>query len=281
MDAFKVLFIALFVAACSSTPKKPVSTPSEDFLDDIINEDFHVMPEKRYQYKRDYYPGKSGIAREKKVGDVVRPTPLNLIDRCDIGPSKKMAKTYFQYKNFPPYWNALGICLMKKKKYELASLYFGQALGVRRNYVPALNNLAIIQITKKNYAQALTYLKKAIKISPVGFIPRYNLSQIYLKFGLFKAARKLFYELYRKGNPSQNLVNQYAIALIKSGSPRQAITVVNNIDDINLRRFLGSLSHFLAGDKNKARSIVNEINMDSLNEELSKNVNLLKQALSV
>ncbi|MBF0361395.1 MAG: tetratricopeptide repeat protein [Oligoflexia bacterium] len=159
----------------------------------------------------------------------------------------EIKKLYWEYKNFPTYWNLVGSCYLLEGNIPKARLYYNKALEIDQNYTPVLNNLGVLYLKEKREQKALAAFLKASKSSSFAITPIYNLANLYLKYGLVEKALPLYQTLYSNYTSSNNtnsnnsdensndkifpeLALNYSYALILSGQEIRSKDVFNSID---------------------------------------------------
>lgn len=89
------------------------------------------------------------------------------------------------------YWNTISTCYILQKEYTQAKKFLELAMGTAKTKTQkaiVLNNIGVIHLENKNFEEAKEHFKKSIEFSKVSLTPRYNITQIYLKFGLYRNA---------------------------------------------------------------------------------------------
>jgi len=61
-------------------------------------------------------------------------------------------------------WNKMGMSALQLGRYDLARIYFQQAIKRNRHYAEAVNNLGVTYYLHKDYRRAISYYRKAVKI---------------------------------------------------------------------------------------------------------------------
>ena len=111
------------------------------------------------------------------------------------------------------YWNQISTCYILKKEYSKAEYFLKLANSFtksKKHHAIILNNFGVINLEKQNYQKAIDYFKAAIDKDKYALTPKYNLSQIFLKFGLYKNSEKILNELLRAENKDIDFLNSYA-----------------------------------------------------------------------
>lgn len=108
------------------------------------------------------------------------------------------------------YWNQLSTCYILKKEYNKAKNYLDLALNAaktKNQKAVVLNNFGVIQMENRNFVEAKAYFKKSIEMSNQYMTPKYNLSQIYLRHGLYGKAEKQLTKLMHKNAKDIDFLN--------------------------------------------------------------------------
>lgn len=198
-------------------------------------------------------------------------TPLKTNDPlalCHAGEFQK-ANSIFKsqlddnLKNYV-YWNQISTCYILEKKYTQAKKFLDLALGMAKTEnqkSSVLNNFGVIQLELENYDSAKEYFKKAIELAPKTLTPRYNLSQIYLKFALYSNAKEQLEFLLDKNNQDIDFLNSYAHLQLMEKKYQKALQFFDKIpsdyrsrDDIATN--LG-MSYFMLGKLEDAKKTLN------------------------
>jgi tetratricopeptide (TPR) repeat protein len=115
--------------------------------------------------------------------------------KCYQGKSKETLdlyrKEYLTRKDGPYYWIHVGNCYFVDEKWTKAEFFYRQALDEAKTAnikSIALNNLGLIHFKHEQWERGRERLKEAIALAPKFKVPRYNLSQLYLQFGLYEKA---------------------------------------------------------------------------------------------
>lgn len=137
---------------------------------------------------------------------------LILCSENDIDQGLEKADTqYYQYKSHPDYWNAIGICFYKKKQFRKSLLYLQKSLDINSNYAPTINSFGMVYLAQNNQNKAYEAFSAAIKKSPGAIIPRINLAQLLMSYGLYSKAETLLSNINNVPEASQllGIINYY------------------------------------------------------------------------
>ncbi|MBD65355.1 MAG: hypothetical protein CME62_09115 [Halobacteriovoraceae bacterium] len=190
----KLLFVApLFIALISCSSFKNPREIKQGHLDGLKYESL-----KRYDAKRLGEPLKSK-------------DPLALCHRGEFENAEKIFKEKLDKNlNNYIYWNQISTCYILKKEYNKAKNYLDLALNAAKKdeqKAVVLNNFGVVQMETKNFIEAKEYFKKSIELSKKYMTPKYNLSQIYLKHGLYGKAEDQLTELMHKNDKDIDFLN--------------------------------------------------------------------------
>ncbi len=264
----KLLFLStsfLFLTSCSNV----------SLLGDIESNDQDVLfNESLMRYS------------DRRLEAVEIKSSLGGVKECHIGDiSKGLTKLKEQYnilKEDPEYWNHIGNCYFLDKNFEKAAFFYQismETAKVKKIKYPAVyNNLGVLSTKKRQFSQAFAYFNKALDINSSLLTPKFNLSQIYIKFGqLDKAKRHLDGLLKRSRNDVDVLASLGIVHLFKK-QPKKSVEYFEKIGKEYISRediaayFAMALYEF--GDVNKALKVLKEQDNPKLDEvkQISKNL---------
>lgn len=239
-------FITLFsLFSCSSFNKQ--RTIKEESFDGL-----------RYESLTRY--NKERLDKTLKSND-----PLALCHAGEFDEANKIfkAKLDNNLKNYV-YWNQISTCYILQKKYTQAKRFLDLALGTaktNKQKASVLNNFGVIQLELENYDEGSNYFKKAIELDKDALTPRYNLSQIYLKFGLHENAKEQLEILLGQNSRDIDFLNSYAHLQLMDKKYSKALKFFDKIpenyrsrDDIATN--LG-MSYFMLGKLDEAKKTLN------------------------
>jgi tetratricopeptide (TPR) repeat protein len=116
------------------------------------------------------------------------------------GALENFRKNFLTKSESPYYWLHIGNCFFMEKSWSKAQFYYRLGLESERPHIKsiALNNLGLLSFKFEQWEQGRDYLEKAIALLPAHKVPRFNLSQLYLQFGLYhRAIEVLGHECFR------------------------------------------------------------------------------------
>lgn len=112
-------------------------------------------------------------------------------------------KDYLTKNQNPYYWLHIGNCYFIKENWTKAEFFYRMTLEETKiNTIKsiALNNLGLINFKYEQWEKGKELLNESIKIAPKFKVPRYNISQLYLQFGLFDKAIEILNDSVFKGH---------------------------------------------------------------------------------
>ncbi|MBT4793444.1 MAG: tetratricopeptide repeat protein [Halobacteriovoraceae bacterium] len=130
------------------------------------------------------------------------------------------------------YWNKISTCYILQKKYTQARKFLDLAMGTAKNTkqkAVVLNNIGVILLETQNFQEAKEYFKKSTELSKKFLTPKYNLTQIFLKFGLYKKASKHLSFLIRQRPQDIDFLNSKAHLELMQNNYKLALVYFNKI----------------------------------------------------
>ncbi len=140
-----------------------------------------------------------------------------------------VSSTFNTYNKLPVFWNIIGNCHLKKGNLRRALLFYNKAIELSPSYVPALNNIGIIYLKQGSDQKALVAFEKANVASRFSKTPRYNLSRLYLIYGLAEQAKPLIDSLLNDSPSDNDLLNMAATSYLILGDYKTSLTIFNKI----------------------------------------------------
>ncbi len=228
MNSFLIsLFLLIFAWSCASTNK-------ESGLD----EEFKVVKEIPYQKKAErIYSERGGFFTETTDGLYEEPSNsdeiIRITQRCRdkrITEGLEVASNaYGQFKTWPTYWNAIGICYLINKDFYKAKLYFNRALEADKKYAPALNNLGLLLIAKSEWEASLLAFKSALKQNSRSQVVNYNLGRVYLAYGHGSKALAHFTKINDSKFYKEKLAPFMGVAHSLAGQHSKALEILESL----------------------------------------------------
>lgn len=176
------------------------------------------------------------------------------------------------------YWNQISTCYILKQEYPKAKHFLDIGLSVSKNKRQRsiiMNNLAVIQLENENYVEAKSLLLKAIKLNKKALTPKFNLSQIYSKYGLYNKSEKILIELLAKEDKDIDFLNLMAHTKLMKNDYKLALLYFNKIpkeyrsrDDIATNMAMTYLKLEKYEEANKTLDKADKKNSDYLDSQL-------------
>lgn len=152
---------------------------------------------------------------------------------------KAFKKNYLNDSDKPFYWIHVGNCYFVDNNWTKAEFFYRVALEeTKSNTVKAiaLNNIGLISFKYEQWEKGREYLKQSMKLSPKSKIPRYNMSQLYLQFGLNDKAIEILSDAAFKGHNDVDVYFSLANAYLFKNDLKMAESFFNKIPKDYLER---------------------------------------------
>lgn len=197
--------------------------------------------------------------------------PLSMCHRGEFDDANRILKKELdRRRNQYKYWNEISTCYILQKKYTQAKSFLELALGRAKNKKEksiVLNNFGVIYMENNNFHEAKEYFKKSIELSQTYLTPKYNLSQIYLKYGLYKKAQKNIDFLLSVNSQDVDFLNSKAYLELMLQKHKSALVFFNKIpvqyrsrDDIATNL---AMTYYMLGLYDNAESIISSADKKS------------------
>ncbi len=144
----------------------------------------------------------------------------------------KETETLTQYKRdfitkgaSPYYWLHIGNCYFVQEAWTRAEFFYRMALDEAK--LPtvksiALNNLGLIALKFDQWEKGKEQLQRSMALAPKFKVPRYNLSQLYLQFGLYDRAIEVLSDAAFRGHKDIDVNFSFANAYLFKGDLKSA-----------------------------------------------------------
>lgn len=129
-------------------------------------------------------------------------------------------KEYVTKGQTPYYWLHIGNCYFIQEDWSKAEFFYRMTLDeVKTTTIKsiALNNLGLIHFKYEQWEKGKEYLKQSMALAPRFKVPRYNMSQLYLQFGLYDRAIEVLNESAFKGHKDIDVYFSLANAYLYKG----------------------------------------------------------------
>jgi tetratricopeptide (TPR) repeat protein len=199
--------------------------------------------------KNDVLAGESFLRYSSKRFEVIRSrnnmiqTAVTYCHQGDISDGLAQLKKYLiQERKNPNYWNHIGTCYYLNNQLSKAKYYFEIALKMGHtanqktsSFLPAYNNLGLVYIKLRSFDKALNHFKLADK-GGVLVTPKFNMLQLYLKFGQLKKALKLSLVLYRLAPKDIDVISSLGTINLLQGKYKESKNFYDQIHKKYLER---------------------------------------------
>lgn len=143
---------------------------------------------------------------------------------CYRGETKETLNTYkkeYLAKNQTPYyWLHIGNCYFIQENWNKAEFYYRLTLEEAKTKTVksiALNNLGLIHFKYEHWEKGKEFLRESMVLGPNFKVPRYNMSQLYLQFGLYDKAIEVLNDPAFKGHKDIDVNFSLANAYLYKG----------------------------------------------------------------
>jgi tetratricopeptide (TPR) repeat protein len=162
---------------------------------------------------------------------------------CYQGKAKETLETYkkefLTKKNDPYYWLHIGNCYFIQESWTKAEFFYRMTLEDSK--IPtvksiALNNLGLIHFKYEQWEKGREYLGKSMALAPKFKVPRYNMSQLYLQFGLYDNAIEVLSESAFRGHKDIDVYFSLANAYLYKGELSKSSEYFKMIPENHFRR---------------------------------------------
>lgn len=279
----KVIFstlILIFLISCGGAPTKKRERKSYDDLSDVKSYEKKKVVTARYNKASDKY-SLGPEATHALISEALSLVPEKYASRMSSSDDpiseiigncyrkkydkafEKADEYYDSYKGNPAYWNQIGSCYLLKGENKKAQIYYNKARSFNAKYVPAINNLGVLQQKFGNYKLAVSQFKKAMRLNYSAKTPRFNLANIYLKYGLTRKACPIFNALTTGASKDPDALNGAAVCHLLKGQYSQAQAKYKQMSkSFRKRPYIGinyAIALKLTGQKSDAIDILEDI----------------------
>lgn len=245
MKTASLLFVILFFASCSSSRL-------DRRIDDVT---WDSLADESYL--------RWGEGRLDKAN------PEHTVVNCYKGEAKetleKYKKDYITKGSTPYYWLHIGNCYFVQEEWTKAEFFYRMALDENKATTIksiALNNLGLISFKYEQWEKGKDYLSQSMKLAPRFKVPRYNMSQLYLQFGLYDKAIDVLNDSAFKGHKDIDVNFSLANAYLYKGDLKRSAEYFKMIPKEHFRREDIAATYALylirTGDVKKANQIMKE-----------------------
>ena len=245
MKTIAVTFALLFLASCSTSR---IDRKIEDVTwDSLADESYLRWGENRLD----------------------QANPEHKVVNCYKGEAKETLdqykKDYISKGESPYYWLHVGNCYFIQESWSKADFFYRMSLEETKLSTVksiALNNLGLIHFKYEQWEKGKSYLKQAMDLAPRFKVPRYNMSQLYLQFGLYDRAIEVLSEKAFRGHKDIDVYFSFANAYLYKGDLKKASEYFMMIPEEHFRRedIAATYALFLikTGKIDKAQSVMKD-----------------------
>jgi len=206
MKTISILFVLLVLASCSSSR---IDRKISDVTWDSLADESYLRWDE---------------IRLKKNAN-----PDHTVVSCYQGKAKdtleKYKKDYLTKGQTPYYWLHIGNCYFVQELWTKAEFFYRMALDENKEPTVksiALNNLGLIHFKYEQWEKGRNFLQQSMKLAPSFKTPRYNISQLYLQFGLYDNAISVLSERAFRGHKDIDVYFSLANAYLYKGNLKEA-----------------------------------------------------------
>lgn len=187
-------------------------------------------------------------------------------------------------KNDALYWNKIGTCYLLKNELPKAKFYFDLALRTAKKSKKKLaiikNNLGLYFNLLNKDADAISSFEESVKANRNYLTPKYNLSQIYLRFGLYDKARNILNKLYKAAPKDIDFLASLGHLNLMTGKYKESVWYYSKIPATHIKKdnyaTNYALALYLKGDLKSAQKIISEANQNDSYYTITQ-TNILKK----
>lgn len=219
MKTIGLLFVILFFASCSSSR---LDRKIDDVTwDSLADESYLRWGENRLE----------------------KANPDHTVVNCYKGKAQatldQYKKDYLTKGQTPYYWLHIGNCYFIEESWTKAEFFYRMTLDETK--LPtvksiALNNLGLIHFKYEQWEKGKEYLRQSMALAPKFKVPRYNMSQLYLQFGLYDKAIEVLSESAFRGHKDVDVNFSLANAYLYKGDLKTASDYFKMIPQDHFRR---------------------------------------------
>lgn len=192
--------------------------------------------------------------------------PLAMCHKGDFDDAEKIFKDKLDKNlNNYDYWNQISTCYILKKNYPKAQQFLDLALNAtktKQQKAIVMNNFGVIHMENKNYVEAKEYFKKSLEFYEDSLTPKYNLSQIYLRHGLYNKAERYITELMHKNAQDIDFLNSMAHLKLMQKDYKKSLNFFDQIpqeyrtrDDVATNL---AMTYYMLGQLDKAKQTLSD-----------------------
>lgn len=152
---------------------------------------------------------------------------------------EKYKRDFLTKGQTPYYWLHIGNCYFIQESWTKAEFFYRMTLDESK--VPtvksiALNNLGLIHFKYEQWEKGKEFLRQSMALAPSFKVPRYNMSQLYLQFGLYDKSIEVLNGPAFRGHKDIDVYFSLANAYLYKGDLKKSSEYFKMIPDEHFRR---------------------------------------------
>jgi len=232
LNNFPIIFAIFFYGCASTVPRSNIDSKDNDLFRNESLTQYSITNLELVQNKKNN--AAIALCHNKKISDGL-----------------ELLKTSFaQQKNHPLYWLHVGNCYYLNENFDKAKFFYNISLETaskdEQQKAFAYNNLGILYLKNNHILEARDYFEKSHKSNPDLITPRYNLGQIYIRYGLLTEALKLLAPLETSNSKSIELLSSLGVIHTLDNNSKQALSYFKRIPEPLRQREDIACAHALA-----------------------------------
>lgn len=152
---------------------------------------------------------------------------------------KSFKQDYLAKNSDPSYWLHIGNCYFIQEEWSKAEFFYRMTLEESKAATAksiALNNLGLIHFKYEQWEKGREFLKESMKLAPKFKVPRYNISQLYLQFGLYDKAIEVLNDSAFRGHKDIDVFFSLANAYLYKGDLKTSAEYFSKIPQDHFQR---------------------------------------------
>lgn len=178
---------------------------------------------------------------------------------------EKYKKDFLDDSQTPYYWLHIGNCYFIQESWTKAEFFYRMTLDESKSQMVksiAMNNLGLIHFKYEQWEKGKDYLQKSMDLASKFKIPRYNMSQLYLQFGLYDKAIEVLSDSAFRGHKDIDVYFSFANAYLYKGDLNKSAQYFKMIPSEHFRREDIAATYALylikTGNIQKAQSVMKD-----------------------
>ncbi len=220
MKSLTAVFILMFLASCSTS--RIDRKISDTTWDSLADESYLRWGENRLQ--KHAHP-------DHKVVSCYQGQAKETLD--------KYKRDFLNDSQKPYYWLHIGNCYFIQEDWTKAEFFYRMTLDESKNQMVksiAMNNLGLIHFKYEQWEKGKDFIQKSMDLAPKFKVPRYNMSQLYLQFGLYDKAIEVLSDSAFRGHKDIDVYFSFANAYLYKGDLAKSSQYFKMIPPEHFRR---------------------------------------------